>query len=55
MKVKIWIKTEDAVRGKVYPGMRYELNNTKGLVEVMISSDEFAKLEDNGVIEYSLL
>ena len=51
MKVKIWIKTEDAVRGKVYPGMRYELNNTKGLVEVMISSDEFAKLEDNGVIE----
>ena len=51
MKVKIWIKTEDAVRGKVYPGMYYSLNHIKGLVEVILHSDEFARLEDNGMKE----
>ena len=51
MKVKIWIKTEDAVRGKVYSGMYYSLNHIKGLVEVIIHSDEFARLEDNGMKE----
>ena len=51
MKVKIWIKKEDAVRGKVYPGMLYNTKPNNNMVEVIISSDEFARLEDNGMKE----
>jgi hypothetical protein len=51
MKVKIWIKQEDAVRGKVYPGMLYTTKPNNNMVEVIISSDEFARLEDNGMKE----
>ena len=31
--------------------MYYSLNHIKGLVEVIIHSDEFARLEDNGMKE----
>ena len=51
MKVKIWIKKEDAIRGKVYPGMLYNTKPNNNMVEVIISSDEFARLEDNGMKE----
>ena len=51
MKIKIWIKKEDAIRGKVYPGMLYDTKQNPNLVEVLISSNEFAKLEDNGMEE----
>ena len=51
MKVKIWIKKEDAIKGKVYPGMLYNTKPNNNMVEVIISSNEFARLEDNGMKE----
>jgi len=56
MRINIWIRVEDAVKGRLVPGkywlhgkhvIEQKLLNTEDLVQVSISVDEFAKLEDN--------
>jgi hypothetical protein len=43
MKIQIWIKKEDAVSGNI---TNHHTNETEGYVQVTITQDEFAKLED---------
>ena len=56
MRINLWIRVEDAVKGKVEPGkywlhgkhvIEQKLLNTDDLVQVSISVDEFAELEDS--------
>lgn len=60
MRVNIWVRVEDAVKGKIEPNkywlhakhvVEQKLLNTDDLVQVSITADEFAKLEDSKTSE----
>ena len=49
MKILLYIPIEDAVKGKIDPNnysLHTNINNINELVQVSITSDEFAKLQD---------
>ena len=50
MKVNIWIKKQEAISGNItkYYNMAPQSTDWPNYVEVSISQDEFARLEDNG-------
>ena len=50
MKVNIWIRKEEAISGNItkYYNMAPQSTDWPNYVEVSISQDEFARLEDNG-------
>jgi len=52
MKIQIWIKKEDAISGNI---TNYYTNETEGYVQVSITQDMFAELEDRAVPRYKLM
>ena len=50
MKINIWIKKQEAISGNItkYYNMAPQTTDWPNYVEVSISQDEFARLEDNG-------
>ena len=50
MKINIWIRKQEAISGNItkYYNMAPQSTDWPNYVEVSVSQDEFAKLEDNG-------